>query len=332
VGTGVIALVTSTALQGAFLAPLPTISETGKTTSPYVDIIKTASAPEQTNTLPVDNDYTITIQPKDNYAITITGATDELDIKFISNSAGGIKEPVDLSTQLLLPLTIEPGGSKTLTYHKKFGIPYMNSRVTNNIKIDFTVIEESGEIGTHQASTAHVFCFGNCPKEEKCWPAKGYVAQEPYGKQYCDNYFKPYGELFTHCNGGVDRASYWPDAYDIIDRLGTPVKAIQSGTVKYVQLSESGFGWHLQVDGDNSILYGHFSRIDVKADDYVNQGDQLGLMGHTGYSDGDHVHIEVLNSAVTKGTDDSVSILRGWFDNRKQGTYVIESETCQPGK
>ena len=41
-------------------------------------------------------------------------------------------------------------------------------------------------------------------------------------------------------------------------------------------------------------LYGHLSRMDVKAGDSVKQGQTLGLSGQTGLAGGDHLHFAIL--------------------------------------
>ncbi|WP_024859250.1 M23 family metallopeptidase [Ruminococcus albus] len=40
-------------------------------------------------------------------------------------------------------------------------------------------------------------------------------------------------------------------------------------------------------------LYGHLTKVLVEPGDVVRQGDLIGLMGTTGYSTGDHLHLEI---------------------------------------
>ena len=55
------------------------------------------------------------------------------------------------------------------------------------------------------------------------------------------------------------------------------------------------YGLHVIVnhEGGRSTLYGHLSRLDVNAGEEVTQGQQLGLGGTTGVSDGKHLHFEL---------------------------------------
>jgi hypothetical protein len=76
------------------------------------------------------------------------------------------------------------------------------------------------------------------------------------------------------------------NAYDISEPVGTPVKAVISGTVTRVgslgAAPGSRFaGQHVQIDGDNgqAVWYGHLSQTTVKAGQHVNVGDELGLSG-----------------------------------------------------
>jgi hypothetical protein len=76
------------------------------------------------------------------------------------------------------------------------------------------------------------------------------------------------------------------NAYDISEPVGTPVKAVISGTVTRVgslgAAPGSRFaGQRVQIDGDNgqAVWYGHLSQTTVKAGQHVNVGDELGLSG-----------------------------------------------------
>ena len=74
---------------------------------------------------------------------------------------------------------------------------------------------------------------------------------------------------------------------------GTPVKATISGRVVWAQ-RRGGYGLLVAIrNGDFLVLYGHFSRIDVKEGQVVERGQVLGLSGNTGLSTGPHVHYEI---------------------------------------
>lgn len=67
-----------------------------------------------------------------------------------------------------------------------------------------------------------------------------------------------------------------------------------------------GYGNYVVIDHGNGLLsyYGHMTRAIVSAGTYVQQGQQIGNMGSTGYSTGNHLHFEV---RVNDGSSRSVA-------------------------
>ncbi len=86
---------------------------------------------------------------------------------------------------------------------------------------------------------------------------------------------------------------------DIASPKGTPIYAGQSGTVVTAQYSAS-YGNYVVIDHGNGFqtLYAHASQLYVKAGDYVVQGQVIALVGSTGNSTGNHLHIEVIKDSV----------------------------------
>ncbi len=82
-------------------------------------------------------------------------------------------------------------------------------------------------------------------------------------------------------------------ALDIAAPSGTPIYACDTGTV-----TEAGWhgswGYYVLIDHGNGITtrYAHCSRLDVTPGVNVQQGTQIGLVGNTGNSFGNHLHIE----------------------------------------
>lgn len=74
---------------------------------------------------------------------------------------------------------------------------------------------------------------------------------------------------------------------------GTPVRSVADGMVEFAGV-QSGYGNVVQIRHRNSIstLYAHLSRINVKTDQLVSQGDNIGLVGSTGWATGAHLHFE----------------------------------------
>jgi len=75
--------------------------------------------------------------------------------------------------------------------------------------------------------------------------------------------------------------------------MGTPVAAAFDGKVRIADYRK-GYGNVVVIRHDNGLetVYGHLSKINVKADDWVGSGDVIGLGGSTGRSTGPHLHFE----------------------------------------
>jgi murein DD-endopeptidase MepM/ murein hydrolase activator NlpD len=74
---------------------------------------------------------------------------------------------------------------------------------------------------------------------------------------------------------------------------GTPVRSVGAGTVVFAGV-KGGFGNVVEVDhGKKRItLYAHLSKIAVKKGQVIEQGDNLGAVGATGWATGPHLHFE----------------------------------------
>jgi murein DD-endopeptidase MepM/ murein hydrolase activator NlpD len=81
---------------------------------------------------------------------------------------------------------------------------------------------------------------------------------------------------------------------DIGAPTGTPIHAAAAGTVIWCGW-ESGYGNLTVIDHHNGIAtaYGHQSRIEVSCNQDVAQGQEIGLVGCTGFCTGPHLHFEV---------------------------------------
>jgi murein DD-endopeptidase MepM/ murein hydrolase activator NlpD len=74
---------------------------------------------------------------------------------------------------------------------------------------------------------------------------------------------------------------------------GTPVRAVGDGIVEFAGW-QNGYGNVVQIQhaGGRSTLYGHLSRINVKKGQRVEQGQNVGAVGATGWATGPHLHFE----------------------------------------
>jgi murein DD-endopeptidase MepM/ murein hydrolase activator NlpD len=76
--------------------------------------------------------------------------------------------------------------------------------------------------------------------------------------------------------------------------VGTPLLAVDDAEVIRSGFDPGGFGNYVLLDhlwGES--VYAHLDRVDVRAGDRLNEGDQLGLSGNTGMSTGPHLHFSI---------------------------------------
>ena len=82
---------------------------------------------------------------------------------------------------------------------------------------------------------------------------------------------------------------------DLAGAYGTPIYATADGTVLRAGWNAGGYGNLVEVDHGRGITtrYGHMSAILVSAGQHITRGQQIGRMGSTGRSTGNHLHYEV---------------------------------------
>lgn len=78
----------------------------------------------------------------------------------------------------------------------------------------------------------------------------------------------------------------------------TPIPAVAAGTVIFAQ-----WNWGNEVriqdpSGRYIYIYAHLNRIDVSPGQVVSLGQQIGLVGATGYATGPHLHLEIQDNGV----------------------------------
>lgn len=86
------------------------------------------------------------------------------------------------------------------------------------------------------------------------------------------------------------------NAVDIANSCGTPVYAAAGGTVTTAYNSgwHGGYGRYIKVSHPGGIvtLYAHLNQV-IAYSGWVNQGQQIGVLGNSGNSTGCHLHFEV---------------------------------------
>lgn len=74
---------------------------------------------------------------------------------------------------------------------------------------------------------------------------------------------------------------------------GTPVRVVGEGVVSFAG-RQNGYGNVVEVrhSGNRSTLYAHLSKINVRTGQRVEQGQNIGAVGATGWATGPHLHFE----------------------------------------
>ncbi|HEY8541415.1 MAG TPA: M23 family metallopeptidase [Pseudothermotoga sp.] len=92
----------------------------------------------------------------------------------------------------------------------------------------------------------------------------------------------------------VNKQMSFHSGLDIAAPEGTPIFSSTSGVVSFAG-EKSGYGLMVEVkSSNNTIRYGHLSKITVYVGQKVERGTLLGRVGSTGVSTGPHLHFEVL--------------------------------------
>ena len=81
---------------------------------------------------------------------------------------------------------------------------------------------------------------------------------------------------------------------DIAAKTGTPIKAVQAGTVTFSG-DRGGYGKMVIIDHGNGLesRYAHCSALNVEKGQFVFAGSEIAAVGSTGRSTGPHLHLEV---------------------------------------
>lgn len=76
---------------------------------------------------------------------------------------------------------------------------------------------------------------------------------------------------------------------------GEVVRASAAGTVATADW-DGGYGQKIDIDHGNGYhtWYAHLSKIEVQPGQYVHKGQEIGLVGSTGFSTGPHLHYQVM--------------------------------------
>jgi murein DD-endopeptidase MepM/ murein hydrolase activator NlpD len=102
---------------------------------------------------------------------------------------------------------------------------------------------------------------------------------------------------FRWYHDGVDISTTFspPPGPVPISTGSNPIHAAQAGEVIWAGWDVGGLGYSVKLNNCYGIatVYGHMEALNVKAGDYVEAGQTVGLEGSTGWSTGPHLHFMV---------------------------------------
>jgi len=161
------------------------------------------------------------------------------------------------------------------------------SGIARNNKVAYETILEANKLSTPVVTPGQkIFLPGatlsnwelrQASGELFIYPTRGYITSR-FGTRR-----DPFTGVRTFHNG-----------VDLANALGTPVRASMAGTVTDTGFNSS-YGNYIVIshEGGFQTLYGHLKSFGVKNGQPVGQGQQIALMGNTGYSTGSHLHFSI---------------------------------------
>lgn len=178
---------------------------------------------------------------------------------------------------------LEANGGRTAA-----GTPLILARNTGSSNQLFKLTSVSSNVSTNNSSNTSSATLTNNAATTSVWPVGG--------------------------NGGTD-LNNWPryssgkyhSGTDISAAKGTPVYATYSGVVDTVKSLTYSYGKHViiksVVNGKTVYIYFcHLDSISVSKGQAIAAGQQIGTVGSTGNSSGNHLHYEVRNAQKSYGS------------------------------
>lgn len=153
-------------------------------------------------------------------------------------------------------------------------------------------------------------------------PPNGYGSASPGNGDYAHLFNEPYVVTqpygYTAFGAGIYlRTGGRHTGLDLVPIAGSagrdvPVFSITDGQVKTVSLEPGGFGYFVTIEPDfgGYLIYAHLKYpSELRVGDSVRKGEQIGILGSTGLSTGDHVHLQYSPSNEFSGDEDPSFLL-----------------------
>lgn len=118
---------------------------------------------------------------------------------------------------------------------------------------------------------------------------------EDYSALGTGDYAWPVPSLRKISSGFGHRWGRKHEGIDIPAPIGTPVVAVQDGTVKYSDRKIRGYGKMIVIEHPGKVfsVYAHLNKLMVRSGDKVKRGQMIAHTGNTGRSTGPHLHFEI---------------------------------------
>ncbi|MBI4352117.1 MAG: M23 family metallopeptidase [Elusimicrobia bacterium] len=131
-----------------------------------------------------------------------------------------------------------------------------------------------------------------------------YLADRHNGARATPSIWPAEGRVTSHFGyriAPLRLASEYHSGLDIANEAGTPIYAAADGVIRHSGWAQ-GYGMCAVVDHGfgYSTLYGHMSEVLAKQGAAVRRGQQIGRMGSTGTSTGNHLHYEVWTGGLPR--------------------------------
>lgn len=247
---------------------------------PNADVMD-LNAPDVAKAVSVINPYTTNFE-EDAVQVALAMKNEEFINKPVITDTADTKipEPIAGARKSNLNYTVDPGDTLSSIGYK-YGlkiatIKSTNNLISDNIKQGQKLVLPPQDISTTYLASAQtkkttITAFaGTFGRPTKGWNLSQYFGHTSYERNHT----------------GIDLTS----------RSGLAILASASGRVSFTGGGwGGGYGNHIIISHGNgfSTLYGHLSRIMVSNGQWVNQGQQIGVMGSTGWSTGTHLHFEI---------------------------------------
>lgn len=102
-------------------------------------------------------------------------------------------------------------------------------------------------------------------------------------------------------NYGLSQNFSWRHwGLDLTATEGTEIYPVAKGKIVEVGWAILGYGNYIVIDHQNGqqSLYAHLSKVEVKNGETVGREKVIGLIGHTGFATGNHLHLEIYSKSL----------------------------------